>query len=376
MINRVLFITMHQLVGNSGGSLATRAAYRIVSEVFAGRCRIVAPAESAQAVTVIPHETFIPVESRGLLQKAFYFTLARNADRFSPYVDQHLSQLLDGVSHVFLDGSMIGRFAKLVKRIAPQIYVAQLHHNFERAYYTDVPMNAFKRLQHNRIIDRNQGDGWKHADLNLVFTHKDLDDLTNYYSTPGVRAEVYGYYESIIPYVKRTSHSENKPLCLAITGNMAIAKGYDGVIWFLNNVWPSVNPNDYRLIIAGRNPVQVLQQTASAYSNVEVVANPEDMAQVLCNADIYLNPCSGGSGIKIRNLDGLRTGLPTLCRRGNEYGFEMLPQDVFAVFENEGDFFSKLKALDTRNSTNVRNAYETHFLLQTGIDRLRGLLRL
>lgn len=373
-MNRVLFITMHQLAGHSGGARASLAACRIVSETFAGRCRIVAPLESAQTIATIAHEDFVPVAARGLLTKIFYLALAHNADRFSPYVDKHMGQLLEGVSHVFLDGALIGRFAALFKRHYPQMHVTLLHHNFERAYYAELPMNRLTRLQHNRIIDHNQSAGWQHADLNLVFTHKDLADITACYGKPGVRAEVYGYYEPLAPRVEPTARKD--ALRLVITGNMSTIKGYEGVIWFLNRVWGAVSQRDHSLTIAGRDPVPALLQAATAHPNVQVITNPENMTQVLCDADIYLNPCSSGSGIKVRNLDGLRTGLPSLCRHGNEYGFEALPQDVFAVFEDEGDFITKLKGLDPDNRANVRAAYEKHFSLQSGVKRLNELLEL
>ena len=55
------------------------------------------------------------------------------------------------------------------------------------------------------------------------------------------------------------------------------------------------------------------------------------MRTLIDSADIYLNPCSLGSGIKIRNFDGLRAGLPVICHKGNSYGFEHYQRIPFVL---------------------------------------------
>ena len=76
------------------------------------------------------------------------------------------------------------------------------------------------------------------------------------------------------------------------------------------------------------------------------------MQPLLHNADVYVNPCSLGSGIKIRNFDGLRVGLPIACNIGNSYGFEHYSEKAFGTFDSVDTFLNVLKKLSMESIRN------------------------
>ena len=376
-MKKALFITMHPLGLQTGGSIASSNFLKVVLKAFEGQVRVVASQESAAYAIKIGCKDFIPVSSRSLAQKVSCFLRGICSDRFSPHVDDHFERLLDDASHVVLDGSMLGRFAPVVKAIAPDVHISQLHHNCERKYYADTDMSWWLRFFMGRVIDNNQGVGWHAADLNLTFTEQDVTDLTVVYGRPDGKAVAYGYYEECQTCDIVSASKPEEPVRLVITGNMSVKKGYEGAVWFVEEILPRLK--DVSLTIAGRNPHQHLVDASAKYPNVELIANPPDMLAMLKDADIFVNPSSNGSGIKVRNFDGLRNGLPVICHAGNAHGFEQLPKEVFASFvdlttfkECLTDMRELIGATGTRDK--VLFIYQLNYGLEAGVKRLSAYL--
>ncbi|MDG1668451.1 MAG: glycosyltransferase [Opitutae bacterium] len=377
-MNKALFISMHQLGVQNGGSIASGNFLKVALKAFEGSVRVVASAESVEYVKALGVLDFQPVGARSTLQKLSCLFRGVCSDRFTPYVDIHLLQLLEGVSHVILDGSMIGRFAPMVKAISPEMHVTQLHHNCERKFYSDTKMPWWLRLFMKRVIDNNQGGGWRAADLNLTFTEQDKTDLTQAYGEPlRGKAVVFGYYEECGKLEVLNEKQVEDSLRLVITGNMSVPKGYAGAVWFVEEILPKLQ--GVSLVIAGRNPHEQLIEACARCRNVELIANPEDMQAILREADVFVNPSSIGSGIKVRNFDGLRNGLPVICHEGNVHGFEHLPDDVFAAFTDAGSFihcFDRMRQTIKRGGLRgiVLHAYQANFGLEAGAKKIREYL--
>ena len=147
-----------------------------------------------------------------------------------------------------------------------------------------------------------------------------------------------------------------------------------GAVWFVEEVFPELE--GVVLTIAGRNPNERLVAACSRCAHVDLIANPSDMLAVLREADVFVNPSSSGSGIKVRNFDGLRNGLPVICHRGNAYGFEQLPRDVFATFTDaitSHECLEHMSELIRANSirAEVQSVYQLNYGLDSGVKNLR-----
>jgi glycosyltransferase involved in cell wall biosynthesis len=84
-----------------------------------------------------------------------------------------------------------------------------------------------------------------------------------------------------------------------------------------------------RLILAGREPVPVVERLASQ-PGVELVANPEDASSLLARSHISVIPLSAGGGTRIKILEAMAWGLPVVATsvaaegQGFEDGKEIL----------------------------------------------------
>ena len=160
---------------------------------------------------------------------------------------------------------------------------------------------------------------------------------------------------------------------MIITGNLSVKKGYVGIITFINEIFIKLDKDRFDLIIAGRNPVEKLVRLCAKINNIELKANPQNMGSLINTADIYLNPCSLGSGIKIRNFDGLRAGLPVVCHQGNSHGFENYSRDSFCTYKCLESFN---EAIDTVafDREKVFQEYKIKNSLEVGIDKFNSLI--
>ena len=206
-----------------------------------------------------------------------------------------------------------------------------------------------------------------------MFTKQDLVDIENFYGRiDNHRKCIFGFYEPIKEnFVKATERSEKRKLI--ITGNLSVRKGYVGIINFINEIFANLDENRFDLTIAGRNPVEKLVTLCDKFNNIEIIANPQNIRSIIDKADIYLNPCSLGSGIKIRNFDGLRSGLPVVCHVGNSFGFEHYSKGSFSTYDSIESFKRALNSV-TLDRELVFQEYKSKNSLEAGINIFNSLI--
>jgi hypothetical protein len=134
-------------------------------------------------------------------------------------------------------------------------------------------------------------------------------------------------------------------------------------------------------IIAGRAPSVALRTSALA-AGAKVIANPVDIDSIVRDADIYLAPVRLGSGVKLRVLDALRSGVPVIAHRVSARGYQGLvdpsslmvftsADECLACFER---LIASLKPGDAARRDQITSDYQRAFGFAAGVDRLRTAL--
>lgn len=280
-----------------------------------------------------------------------------------------LDLVVDGVGFADILMSVGERFLRTVV----------IHHNFEPDYYEDVmsgsPLGAWYVRAGRKCTRVSLG----RASLNLFLTHHDMAKALE---TGWGRPEccvVLGFHERTAP-LPHFGCSRSHKLCAIVTGNLSARKGYHGLVEFLHAARERHGLSDrVRFLIAGRDPTDEVLKFQSA-GFVDVIGNPKRMDGVINQGDVYLNPNYTGSGIKVRNLDGLRNGIPVLCREENAPGFENLSADVFRTFRSVQEGLEILESIDLsvlrseRFRKGVWTAYASRFGLESGVRRFREIV--
>ena len=156
-------------------------------------------------------------------------------------------------------------------------------------------------------------------DILVAITQRDLDVFRSLgYKKSAVVAPVGINIEEYLP----DFDCFNKNLSVAFIGALDWMPNQEGVVWFLENVWPKVLEvfPHLKLHIAGKNTPDWLRQkgTTGVFFHGEV----NDAKAFLNNHVLMIAPLFSGSGIRIKILEGMALGRVILT---TQIGLEGIP---------------------------------------------------
>ncbi len=372
-----LFLSFHlRRARQAGGALAAQAYEAVVRSAVRGSLTSIFQDDlpgvrrvGAVDLSVRNHSTVAKI-----LRLLLAGDLGRHRLGFRPVGDggQDATALLvmDGVGHA-------GVLARA--RVAFRLIVV-IHQNFEPDYYADAYQGRWDRPLMVRAGRRAERLCARHADLNLFITPEDHGRYRTFVGEEKGSSAVLGAFQECPPLGEPTPRTGSR-VRVAITGGLAERKGVLGLLDFLEvcrarraELAPGI-----QLVVAGRGAPPEIRSRADG-EFIVLHDSPPAIDPIVRSCDVYLNPNFTGSGIKIRNFDGLRNGLPVLCRTENAAGFRDLPARVFTTFTSSGegvDLLLRLRADQLRSARlreEVWSEYAARFSIETGVGRFRDLL--
>lgn len=90
-------------------------------------------------------------------------------------------------------------------------------------------------------------------------------------------------------------------------GNLRTPNNVEGVLWFLQNVWPQIHTMHATatMVLAGSSPADSIRAAAAKAAGVTLIENAPDAVAVLRDARVLVNPVFGGSGVNIKSVEML-----------------------------------------------------------------------
>lgn len=101
-----------------------------------------------------------------------------------------------------------------------------------------------------------------------------------------------------------------------------------------------------RLVIAGRNPHRTLADLA-ALPDVELIANPDDLAELYRNAHLAIVPLVSGGGTRLKILEAMAWGLPVVATRLAAEGLDLVDGVDIDFAETDDELAARAAALCT-----------------------------
>ncbi len=183
-----------------------------------------------------------------------------------------------------------------------------------------------------RHIIRNERNAYLECTMNLFLTNADKTKFENVY---GYRKNnfVIGCFEKFEdkPIIKANDFNA-KNIVLAITGSLDSYQSEDSILYFLSDLYPCIQNNfaNIELIISGKNPSNKIISGCKRYSNIRLIANPENISEIIKLADIFVCPTRLGGGLKLDGTDDYVEveGWPGICGKK--------PRAVFAWLKTQG----------------------------------------
>lgn len=106
-----------------------------------------------------------------------------------------------------------------------------------------------------------------------------------------------------------------------------------GLLWFIENVWPSLLEThpDLRFRIVGKNPDERLTNLAAIYPGIELTGFVENLEDIYRHARVSVAPLLFGSGMKVKVLDAMARGIPTVTTPVGAEGIDYVDGTHLAV---------------------------------------------
>ncbi len=135
-----------------------------------------------------------------------------------------------------------------------------------------------------------------------------------------------------------------EPNTLVFAGSLDWYPNISAMQFFAEEIWPQIRKElpEARLYLAGQKPDPWLLQWAAQESQVELVANPEDIRQWIARAALFICPIRDGGGSRLKILDAMAMGEPVISTTIGCEGLEVTNGENILIADAAPDFAGKV----------------------------------
>ncbi len=379
---KFLIITNHFLSGNSGASFASRAYINAFAQI-SNECIVLYPEDGIDITECLNTKCKLKGVKNDVsnFQKIVNIYLGR-INRFYQVIFKEILDL-DPDIIVFDNSRASAGYIKRLKNRGKKVIT--IHHNYEMEFYKGTKPAWLWRIPFLYYMRKAERYSVLYSDLNLTLTFQDIELLQNHYCSYRKNSfEKIGVFE-YNKFDENTTINQikNNVLCFVITGALDAVQTELSLTRFLTDYYSIIQkyyPQN-KLVIAGRNPTVKLRTQCKKYDNIELIANPMDMSSIINDADIYICPVDVGGGLKLRVMDGLKSGLPILAHDVSTRGYDDFREAEFLYsYHNKQTFESSLFSIVNKFSKHqfkkddIKNLYNDIFSYTAGVKRLETIL--
>jgi polysaccharide biosynthesis protein PslH len=133
---------------------------------------------------------------------------------------------------------------------------------------------------------------------------------------------------------------QQEPLTMVFTGLFTHLPNSDGMIWFLDNIFPIIlrlEPQA-RIYVVGKSPTRPL--LARAAGNVMVTGFVDDVRPYMARAQVFVIPLLAGGGIRGKALEAMAMKRPIVTTTIGVEGIHLRHEES-ALFADTPDAFAK-----------------------------------
>lgn len=159
-------------------------------------------------------------------------------------------------------------------------------------------------------VAKFESDICRRSDL-FFASPNDIDNLSRIGADQSQARETYHLGDDTQLYLPSIKFEETDKRLLYV-GTLSWEANVDGLLWFIDHVWPEIKANNPNLIldIAGGNPAQRLVDKVAQTQDIELLGFVEDLEPLFQRSRVFIAPLTFGSGIKVKVLNSMCRGLP------------------------------------------------------------------
>lgn len=379
MNKRILFLSYVDLFKHGGGAQATLSYLEAVLELYGRQNVDVIVPEEVTIVEKYQDICFIKVEHSSK-PKIFKQLISGYASRFTGFLINYVRKNHDKYSLCILNGGVsAGVAVSSINKLG--IKTAVIHHNYEVEYHMDNKSIYTFGGRIKYLIAQAESRAYKNANINLFLTNQDIELFLKAYGNPKGSNGLIGCFqtkEALSPALVT-----EKVYDISISGSMCAYQTVDGLTKYFNYLHSTSEkliPN-LKTLLTGREPNSTVLDIQANTQGVHIVANPENIFEVVQKGKIFLCPTCIGGGLKLRVMDGLKCGMPILVHRVSARGYDFfVNKDYFKVYDDEKSFEKGLASVleyinsNVDYSREIQQDYQSYFGFEAGKERMRQCL--
>lgn len=173
----------------------------------------------------------------------------------------------------------------------------------------NVVMRTIAKCEANRVA-KYEEKICKRSDL-FFASPNDIENLSKIGADRSLARETYHLGDDTQLTLPSIKFEETEKRLLYV-GTLSWEANVDGLIWFIEQVWPEIKVNNPNLIldIAGGNPAQRLIDKVSQSNDINMLGFVDDLEPLFKRSRVFVAPLTFGSGIKVKVLNSMCRGLP------------------------------------------------------------------
>ena len=376
---KILFITRHYLDQMLGGPNCSKAFVRAFADI-SSRMSLIYPDHNNKQTCLSflngnKNIDFYPVYDRRSRLKKCIDMYRGQMHRFGHFVKKHLQT--NKYDIIIIDHSFTASSGVLESSLLNGAKIITIHHNVERQYIKDNPMNLLYRIPYEFYALKAERISILNSDINLTLTESDRTAFCMAYPQKKNTFHSVGVFE----YEDECSigqSNEERPF-FVISGSMDAIQTETSVLRFLKEYMPVLNNicPQAKVVVSGRNPSKLIFLAASHWNNVKIVPNPENLTEEIAKGNYYICPIDTGGGLKLRCMDALRVGLPVLAHKLSTRGYESIMEGGYMFsYSTKEEFAEGLRRiLNLKNShPDVVKCFHMYFSYPAGKMRIERVL--
>lgn len=132
-------------------------------------------------------------------------------------------------------------------------------------------------------------------------------------------------------------------------GTLALANNARGVEWYVSHIHSSLcDIPGYGFVVAGNtrgDSNKDVIKLARSRPNISLYENPKDLQSLYSDAAVFVNPVFRGAGLKIKNIDAIRAGMPVVTTSNGVEGSGLVHGEHLMVADSAQSFEACIRRL-------------------------------
>jgi len=238
--------------------------------------------------------------------------------------------------------------------------MAKVKNPFKKLFYH---LEAYKFYREETEACSQQGALFVTSERDISIFNQTVPDVPKYLIPNGVDTNYF-----------KPFNTQPDPHSMVFVGMMKYVPNYDGISWFLDEIFPKILEKvpEATITIVGKNPPQSILSRAN--KNIIVTGFVEDTRPYIEKSAVYVVPLRMGGGTRLKIMEALAVKKPIVSTSIGCEGIEVVNGESIMIADNPDEFAARVIELFT-NPKQVADITEKGYELVNNLYRWESIGR-